>query len=167
MGKPCICGAEEIKIDMKAEEFEVRGHVVKKGMEITIDGTAGTVYLGALPLEEVEITPELTVLLSWADGFRRLGVRANADTAEMIKLAKTFGCEGIGLCRTERQFNAPDRLSAIREYIMARTESEKTAAIEMLRRYQEEDFMAIFRELDGLPIIIRLLDLPLHEFLPS
>jgi len=167
MGKPCICGAEEIKIDMKAEEFEVRGHVVKKGMEITIDGTAGTVYLGALPLEEVEITPELTELLSWADGFRRLGVRANADTAEMIKLAKTFGCEGIGLCRTERQFNAPDRLSAIREYIMARTESEKTEAIEMLRRYQEEDFMAIFRELDGLPIIIRLLDLPLHEFLPS
>ena len=167
MGKPCICGAEEIKIDLKAEEFEVRGHVVKKGMEITIDGTAGTVFLGALPLEEVEITPELTELLSWADGFKRLGVRANADTAEMIRLAKSFGCEGIGLCRTERQFNAPERLSAIREYILARTESEKTGAIEMLRRYQEEDFMAIFRELDGLPIIIRLLDLPLHEFLPS
>ena len=167
MGKPCICGAEEIKIDLKAEEFEVRGHVVKKGMEITIDGTTGTVYLGALLLEEVEVTAELVELLSWADGFRRLGVRANADTADMIRLAKSFGCEGIGLCRTERQFNAPERLSAIREYIMARTPSEKAEAIEILRGFQEEDFAAIFRELDGLPIIIRLLDLPLHEFLPS
>jgi len=167
MGKPCICGAEEIKIDLKAEEFEVRGHVVVKGMEITIDGTSGTVYLGALPLEEVEVTAELVELLSWADGFKRLGVRANADTADMIKLAKSFGCEGIGLCRTERQFNAPERLSAIREYILARNQSERMEALETLRLYQEEDFVAIFRELDGLPIIIRLLDLPLHEFLPS
>jgi pyruvate,orthophosphate dikinase len=167
MGKPCICGAEEIKIDLKAEEFEVRGHVVKKGMEITIDGTAGTVYLGALALEEVEVTAELVELLSWADSFKRLGVRANADTADMIKLAMSFGCEGIGLCRTERQFNAPERLSAIREYIMARTPSEKAESLEILRRFQKEDFIAIFRELDGLPIIIRLLDLPLHEFLPS
>jgi pyruvate,orthophosphate dikinase len=167
MGKPCICGAEEIKIDLKAEQFEVKGHVVRKGMEITIDGTSGTVYLGSLPLEEVEVTEELRELLSWADGFRRLGVRANADTADMIKLAKTFGCEGIGLCRTERQFNAPERLSAIREYIMARTPSEKAEALEILRGFQEEDFAAIFRELEGLPIIIRLLDLPLHEFLPS
>ncbi|MDM8001064.1 MAG: pyruvate, phosphate dikinase [Dehalococcoidia bacterium] len=167
MGKPCICGAEEIKIDLKAEEFEARGHVVHKGMEITIDGTSGTVYLGSLPLEEVEVTAELQELLSWADGFRRLGVRANADTADMMKLAKSFGCEGIGLCRTERQFNAPERLSAIREYILARTEAEKAEALETLRLYQEQDFVAIFRELDGLPIIIRLLDLPLHEFLPS
>ncbi len=167
MGKPCICGAEEIKIDLKADQFEVHGHVVTKGMEITIDGTSGTVYLGALPLEEVEVTPELTELLSWADGFRRLGVRANADTADMMRVAKGFGCEGIGLCRTERQFNAPERLSAIREYIMARTEGEKLQSLEILRRYQVEDFEAIFRELDGLPVIIRLLDLPLHEFLPS
>ncbi len=167
MGKPCICGAEEIKIDLKTEEFEVRGNVVKKGMEITIDGTSGTVYLGALPLEEIEVTAELSELLSWADSFKRLGVRANADTADMIKLAKSFGCEGIGLCRTERQFNAPERLSAIREYIMARTTSEKTEALDILRRFQKEDFVAIFRELGGLPIIIRLLDLPLHEFLPS
>lgn len=167
MGKPCICGAEEIKIDLKAEQFEVGGHIVTKGMEITIDGTAGIVYLGSLPLEEVEVTPELTELLSWADSCRRLGVRANADTADMIRLAKSFGCEGIGLCRTERQFNAPERLSAIREYILARTQGERTEALEILRRYQEEDFQAIFRELDGLPIIIRLLDLPLHEFLPS
>ncbi len=167
MGKPCICGAETIKIDLKAERFEVNSQVVTKGMEITIDGTSGTVYLGALPLEEVEVTPELNELLCWADTHRRLGVRANADTAEMIRTAKAFGCEGIGLCRTERQFNAPERLSAIREYIMARTEGERMASLEILRRYQVEDFEAIFRELDGLPIIIRLLDLPLHEFLPS
>ncbi len=167
MGKPCICGAEEIRIDLKGDQFVVGGTVVTKGMEITIDGTSGEVFLGALPLEEVEVTPELSELLSWADGFRRLGVRANADTAEMIALARSFGCEGIGLCRTERQFNAPERLSAIREYIMARTEGQKLQSLELLRRYQVEDFEAIFRELDGLPIIIRLLDLPLHEFLPS
>jgi pyruvate,orthophosphate dikinase len=111
--------------------------------------------------------PELDELLAWADSFKRLGVRANADTADMIRLAKSFGCEGIGLCRTERQFNAPERLSAIREYIMARTPSERAESIEILRRLQKEDFLAIFRELQGMPIIIRLLDLPLHEFLPS
>ncbi len=167
MGKPCICGAEDIQIDLKAELFQVKGHVVTKGMEITIDGTTGAVFLGALPLEEVEVTPELVELLGWADSIRRLGVRANADTAEMIRVAKGFGCEGIGLCRTERQFNAPERLSAIREYILARTEGEKMKSMEVLRRYQVEDFEAIFRELDGMSVIIRLLDLPLHEFLPS
>jgi len=167
MGKPCICGAEEIKMDLEAEQFEVRGQVVKKGMDITIDGTTGNVYLGSLPLEEADVTPELAELLSWADGFRRLGVRANADTAEMIKLAKTFGCEGVGLCRTERQFNAPERLSAIRGFIMASMAAERMEALERLRQLQKEDFEAIFRELQGMPIIIRLLDLPLHEFLPS
>jgi len=167
MGKPCICGAEEIKIDLDAEQFEVNGHVVKKGMEITIDGTTGNVYLGSLPLEEADVTAEVAELLSWADGFRRLGVRANADTAEMIRLAKTFGCEGVGLCRTERQFNAPERLSAIRAFIMASTAAERMEALERLRQLQKEDFVAIFRELQGMPIIIRLLDLPLHEFLPS
>src|SRR4030042_2158155 len=106
-------------------------------------------------------------LLSWADGFRRLGVRANADTADMIRAAKSFGWEGVGLCRTERQFNAPERLSAIREFILARTAAEKMESLKRLRQLQKEDFVGIFRELRGLPIIIRLLDLPLHEFLPS
>ena len=167
MGKPCICGAEEIRIDLQKEQFEVRGHVVKKGMEITIDGTTGNVYLGTLPLEEADMSAEVDELLSWADGFRRLGVRANADTAEMIRLAKSFGCEGVGLCRTERQFNAPERLSAIREFILAKTAAERTESLERLKRLQKDDFVAIFRELQGMPIIIRLLDLPLHEFLPS
>ncbi len=167
MGKPCICGAEEINIDLEKEQFEVRGQVIKKGAEITIDGTAGTIYLGALPLEEVDVLPEMGELLSWADAFRRLGVRANADTLDLIRSAKRFGCEGIGLCRTERQFNAPERLSAIREFIMASTAGERSEALERLRRLQKDDFVGIFRELQGMPIIIRLLDLPLHEFLPS
>lgn len=167
MGKPCICGAEEIKIDLEAEQFEVRGRTVRKGMEITIDGTTGNVYLGSLPLEEVDVSPEVGELLSWADGFRRLGVRANADTAEMIKLAKSFGGEGVGLCRTERQFNAPERLSVIREFILAKTQAEREESLIRLRQLQKDDFVRIFRELRGMPIIIRLLDLPLHEFLPS
>ncbi|MCX5998803.1 MAG: PEP-utilizing enzyme, partial [Chloroflexi bacterium] len=110
MGKPCICGAEDVKIDLQAQQFESEGHIVRKGDTITIDGTAGNVYLGALPLVEAESIPELAELLTWADGLRRLGVRANADTAETVALAKRFGAEGIGLCRTERQFNAPERL---------------------------------------------------------
>ena len=167
MGKPCVCGAEELNIDLNKEQFEVRGQVVKKGMEITVDGTTGNVYLGVLPLEESEMIPELNELLSWADSFRRLGVAANADTAEMIRLAKRFNAERIGLCRTERQFNEPERLSVIREFIMANTRTERTEALDRLQRLQKEDFVAIFKELEGLPIIIRLLDLPLHEFLPA
>jgi len=167
MGKPCVCAAEELKIDLIKEELEVRGQAVKKGTVITIDGSTGNVYLGALPLEEVEMTAELGELLSWADGFRHLGVRANADTVEMIRLAKRFGVESVGLCRTERQFNAPERLLAIRAYILAGTMVERAEAMTKLQQLQKEDLVAIFKELQGMPIIIRLLDLPLHEFLPS
>lgn len=167
MGKPCICGAEEVKIDLHAETFQVDSHVVKKGDTITIDGNTGNVYVGALPMVEAEGSPELAELLSWADTFRRLTVKANADTAEAIALAKKFGAEGIGLCRTERQFNGPERLAAIRRFILAETKEQKAEALTELRKLQKEDFVAIFRELEGIPIIIRLLDLPLHEFLPS
>jgi pyruvate,orthophosphate dikinase len=166
MGKPCICGAEEMKIALEAEQFEARGQIVKKGEIITIDGSTGNVYLGALPLVEAEGTVELAEMLSWADGLTRLNVKANADTVETIALAKKFGAEGIGLCRTERQFNAPERLAAIRAFILARTKTQKSEALGLLRSLQKEDFVAIFRELQGMPIIIRLLDLPLHEFLP-
>ncbi len=167
MGKPCICGAEEVKIDLQAEQFEARGQIVKKGEVITIDGSAGNVYLGALPLVEAEGPAELAELLSWADGLARLKVKANADTVETIALARKFGAEGIGLCRTERLFNAPERLAAIRSFILARTKTQKSEALGLLRGLQKEDFVTIFRELRGMPIIIRLLDLPLHEFLPS
>ncbi|MDY6916690.1 MAG: putative PEP-binding protein, partial [Chloroflexota bacterium] len=167
MGKPCICGAEGISIDLVGRRFSANGHIITEGDEITVDGTSGNVYQGLLPLEEVRLTPELEELLSLADGFKRLGVRANADTPEMIAQARTFGAEGIGLCRTERMFNAPVRLSVIRDFIMAEDVASRTLAIERLRELQTRDFVNLFKELDGLPIVIRLLDMPLHEFLPS
>jgi pyruvate, orthophosphate dikinase len=167
MGKPCICGAEDISVELAARRFSVGDTVVRDGDEITIDGATGYVYLGALPLTEGDFTPELKELISIADGFKRLGVRANADTPEMIARAAAFGAEGIGLCRTERMFNAPERLAAIRQFIMAEKPDERTAAIKHLGELQVADFKALFKELKGMPIIIRLLDLPLHEFLPS
>ena len=121
-------------------------------------------YLGALPLEEASINRELQELLSWADGFKRLGVRANADTPEAIKRATH---PGIGLCRTERMFNAPERLAVIRRFILAEDEDEQAKAIKQLRELQTKDFIKLFKALNGAPIIIRLLDLPLHEFLPG
>jgi len=167
MGKPCICGAEDINIDLVTRQFVVNGQVVKEGDEITIDGTTGSLYLGILPVEDVSISPELTELMGWADGSKRLGVRANADTPEAIAHAVTFGGEGIGLCRTERMFNAPEHLSVIRQFILAENAARQAEAIEHLRELQTGDFIALFRELKGSPIIIRLLDLPLHEFLHS
>ncbi|MHA2621606.1 MAG: pyruvate, phosphate dikinase [bacterium JZ-2024 1] len=167
MGKPCVCGAEALKIDLRRECFEADGVVVRRGDEITVDGNSGAVYLGALPLVEAEVKGELAILLNWADDFRTLGVRGNADTPEMVAQAIRMGAEGIGLCRTERQFNAPERLSVIREYILAGTAGERNEALRRLSELQKHDFIAIFRALNGKPIIIRLLDLPLHEFLPS
>ena len=167
MGKPCVCGAEAIKINLKQERLTIGELILRKGDEITVDGSSGNIYLGLLPLQKTETTAELEELMSWADSYKRLGVWANADTVEMIVHAKNFGAEGVGLCRTERQFNSPERLSAFRKFILAKTASERSAAIRRLQRLQKSDFVAIFRALDGMPIIIRLLDPPLHEFLPS
>ncbi len=167
MGKPCVCGSEEIQIDEKNEEFTCRQQVIRKGDIITLDGSTGLVYKGVLPFEEGAMVVELKELLSWTDAARRLGVRANADTPEMVAKAAELGAEGIGLCRTERQFNEPERLSAIREYILAENENKQTIALERLSKLQKKDFIALFKELKGLPIIVRLLDPPLHEFLPS
>jgi len=167
MGKPCICGAEDVEIDLGTESFKVNGQTVKKGDRITIDGNTGNIYLGSLPLFEAAGTAELNELLKLADPFRRLKVRANAETPEGIALAREHGAEGIGLCRTERQFNELDRLLAIRAFILAETDEERKEALEILLRLQKQDFIAIFRALDGMPIVIRLLDIPLHEFLPA
>ncbi|MFP3898584.1 MAG: putative PEP-binding protein [Dehalococcoidia bacterium] len=166
MGRPCVCGAADIAIDLAKQQFEVKGRVVKKGEEITIDGTTGNVYYGALELGEVELPAGLKRLTDWADGFKHLGVMANADTPEMIARAMQFGAEGIGLCRTERMFNEPRSLSMIRAFLLADSPEKKAEAIENLETLQRQDFAALFRELKGLPIVIRLLDLPLHEFLP-
>ncbi|MFC2007759.1 pyruvate, phosphate dikinase [Chloroflexota bacterium] len=167
LGKPCVCGTEEININLDLEQFEVGGQTVRKGDEITIDGNSGALYMGSLPLEEGQEIKELEILTSWADGFKRLGTRANADTPEMVAQAKKFGAEGIGLCRTERQFNEPERLGAIRDFILAKTDAQKSTALKRLSELQKEDFVILFKALDGLPIVIRLLDLPLHEFLPA
>ncbi|MFC2041192.1 pyruvate, phosphate dikinase [Chloroflexota bacterium] len=167
LGRPCVCGTEEIDIDLYASQFKTDEHIIKKGDEITIDGSSGNVYVGSLPLEEGQIVKEFDELMAWADGFKRLGTRANADTPEMVAQAKRFGAEGIGLCRTERQFNESERLGAIRGFILAKTDTERAAALERLHELQKGDFIALFKALDGLPIVIRLLDLPLHEFLPA
>jgi pyruvate,orthophosphate dikinase len=166
MGKPCVCGAEDINIDPSLERFYVKGQAIEKGSEITIDGTTGNVYLGRLTLEEMELTEDIQTLMSWADGFKHLTVLANADTPDTIAQAVKFGAEGIGLCRTERMFNEPERLAAVREFILAKEEDQRIAALSHLGELQRHDFIALFKELQGLPMIVRLLDMPLHEFLP-
>jgi pyruvate,orthophosphate dikinase len=166
MGRPCICGAEDIEIDLQAQCFRMGSEVVRRGDVITLDGNTGDIHLGTLPVEEPSSTPESVEIASWAEAIKRMGVRANADTAEMIREARRLGADSIGLCRTERQFNAPERLSLIRQFILADTADDTGVLLNDLRRLQEEDFTAIFQELRGMPIIIRLLDLPLHEFLP-
>jgi len=168
MGKPAVVGCEGIKINMEEGYFVTdKGVRVDKGDVITIDGTTGYVILGEAPTIEPELTDEFRTLLSWADEYKRLGVRANADTPEAAAKAREFGAEGIGLCRTERMFNAPDRLPIVREMIMAETEEERRRALEKLFPLQLGDFIEIFRIMKGLPVTVRLLDLPLHEFLPS
>jgi len=167
MGKPAVVGCEEIKINMEEEYFEApAGIVVRKGDVITIDGSTGYVMLGQVPTVEPELSNEFKELLTWADEVRRLGVRANADTPEAAKKAREFGAEGIGLCRTERMFNQPDRLPVVREMIMATTEEERRKALEKLLPFQLNDFIEIFKVMKGLPVTVRLLDPPLHEFLP-
>ncbi len=167
MGKPCICGATDLLIDVGGQRLTAEGTTIFKGDVITIDGNSGNVYKGALPLNDAETSPELNEFLGWTSGVKKLGIRANADTPDMIRMARRFGSEGIGLCRTERQFNDPHRLSIIREFILADTAREKSLALQRLKAIQAEDFKKLFNSLEGIPIIIRLLDLPLHEFLPS
>ncbi|WP_027719091.1 pyruvate, phosphate dikinase [Desulfovirgula thermocuniculi] len=167
MGKPCVCGCEAIRIDYDREEFYVQDLVVKKGDVITIDGATGQVMLGEAPLVEPELSPEFEELLRWADEVRVLGVRANADTPEDAARARALGAEGIGLTRTEHMFMAPDRLPIVQEMIMAATPQERQAALEKLLPMQREDFYGILKAMEGYPVTIRLLDPPLHEFLPN
>jgi pyruvate,orthophosphate dikinase len=167
MGKPCICGAEEIKIDLGNRLFRVNGTIVKEGDILTIDGGNGQVILGRVPLIAPAISPDFKKLLGWADKLRRLKVRTNADTPEDARKAREFGAEGIGLCRTEHMFMAEDRLPHVRAMILAETEEERAAALDKLLPMQRGDFEGIFKAMSGLPVTIRLLDPPLHEFLPN
>lgn len=166
IGKPCVVGAESIKIDLDNRLFNVNSYTVKEGDIITINGTTGEVILGEVPLIEPELTPELQKLLSWADQFKKLQNWANADYPRDAQKAKEYGAQGIGLCRTEHMFFEADRLPIVREAILARTPEERKAALDKLLPIQKEDFKGILKVMDGLPVIIRLLDPPLHEFLP-
>jgi pyruvate,orthophosphate dikinase len=167
MGKPAVVGCEQIKIDMSDQSFSTRRLTVKKNDVITIDGTTGNVLLGEVPTIEPRLSSEARQLLNWADETRKLGVRANAETPEGAALARDFGAGGIGLCRTERMFNAQERLPIVQGMILATTDEERASALEKLRPLQKEDFKEIFRHMRDLPVTIRLLDLPLHEFLPE
>ncbi len=167
MGRPCVVGAGAIFVDPAQGRFSVGGRIVQAGEEITIDGTTGEVMLGRIPTRAPELSGEFAVLMRWADGLRRMGVRANAETPADAATARRFGAEGIGLARTEHMFFDPDRIPIVREMILAASRSERERALAKLLPFQRDDFLAIFREMAGLPVTIRLLDPPLHEFLPK
>ena len=166
MGKPCVSGAGALRIDYAAATMTVAGRTLKKGDTITIDGATGQVLLGRVPMVEPALSGEFATLMGWADEFRRLGVRANADTPSDARIALKFGAEGIGLCRTEHMFFDEGRIRAVREMILADDERSRRAALAKLLPMQREDFTALFTIMQGLPVTIRLLDPPLHEFLP-
>jgi pyruvate,orthophosphate dikinase len=166
-GTPAVVGAEAIRIQGKS--FTAGGITVDEGDTISIDGTSGAVVAGEVELASADPPPEFDVILGWADKVRKgkLGVRANADTGPDATNARELGAEGIGLCRTEHMFLAPDRLPVVRRMILAETDEEEAEALEELGRVQQEDFEEILDAMDGLPVTVRLLDPPLHEFLPS
>jgi pyruvate,orthophosphate dikinase len=167
MGKPAVCGADQIKIDEKARRFTIDGTTVKEGDIISIDGTTGKVIQGAVELVPPQINENFQAIVEWADGIRTMGVRTNADTPEDASRAREFGAEGIGLCRTEHMFMAEDRLPIVREMIMAEEAEARKQALDKLLPMQQGDFEGIFEAMHGLPVTIRLLDPPLHEFLPD
>ncbi len=167
MGKPCVSGCEAIEINMAAREATISGVTLREGDIITIDGSSGNIYQGMVPTIEPEFVEDLLVLLEWADEISELKVMANADTPDAVKKARKYGAMGIGLCRTERMFNHPERLPMVQEMILAETRKEREAALARLLPFQREDFKEIFRIMDGYPVTIRLLDPPIHEFLPS
>lgn len=166
MGRPCVVGCAGVIIDYKKGSLEAGGQTVQKGDKLTIDGTTGEVILGEVATVQASGSQAFDELMSWADEFRRLRVRTNADTPADAATARKFGAEGIGLCRTEHMFFAPERIGPMREMILAESETGRRAALEKLEPMQRSDFRGIFEKMAGLPVTIRLLDPPLHEFLP-
>ena len=167
MGKPCVAGAGDVRIDAKARTLSVRGTVVKTGDTITLDGSTGEIILGVVPTVQPELSGDFSQLMEWADEFRKLGIRTNAETPTDAAQARKFGAEGIGLCRTEHMFFDGDRIVAVREMILADDEKSRRAALAKIQPMQRQDFVELFEIMAGLPVTIRLLDPPLHEFLPK
>jgi pyruvate,orthophosphate dikinase len=166
MGKACITGCDAIEVDEATNRFVAGGRFVHEGDQITLDGATGDVILGKVPLIAPKMTSSFGTFLSWADAVRKLAVRANADTPRDARVAREFGAEGIGLCRTEHMFFSEERVPIMREMILARTREEREAALARLLPMQREDFKELFRAMKGYPVTIRLLDPPLNEFLP-
>ena len=167
MGKPCVAGAQEIEVDEAAGKFRINGRSVAAGEWITVDGGNGRVYLGRAALVPPELGVHFKQLMTWADRIRYLRVRVNADTPADAHRGRDFGAEGIGLCRTEHMFFEGERINAMREMILAQDEAGRKRALDKLLPMQRGDFEAIFRAMEGYPVTIRLLDPPLHEFLPK
>jgi pyruvate,orthophosphate dikinase len=166
MGKPCVSGAGSVRVDYAAGTLTTGGKVLKKGDIITIDGSTGQVLNGKVPMREPELSGDFNTLMAWADSVRRLKVRANADTPTDAAVAVKFGAEGIGLCRTEHMFFEEDRIRAVREMILSNDEKSRRAALAKILPMQRQDFVGLFEIMKGMPVTIRLLDPPLHEFLP-
>jgi pyruvate, orthophosphate dikinase len=166
MGKPCVAGAGMLRVDYRTQTMSAGGATMKKGEMLTIDGSTGQVLVGRVPMREPELAGEFATLMQWADGARKLKVRANADTPADARTAIKFGAEGIGLCRTEHMFFDEDRIQAVREMILAEDEKTRRAALAKLLPMQRNDFVELFKIMGALPVTIRLLDPPLHEFLP-
>ncbi len=166
MGKCCVSGAGAVRVDYRARTMTIGSEVYNEGDWLSLDGSTGEVYLGQVPTKEAELTGDFGALMELADRHRRLGVRANADTPDDAKVARAFGAKGIGLCRTEHMFFEGDRIRAVREMILAEDEAGRRKALAKLLPMQRGDFEGLFREMSGLPVTIRLLDPPLHEFVP-
>jgi pyruvate,orthophosphate dikinase len=167
MGKTCVSGASDLEVDYSQQQFTVKGEVITKGEWITVDGSTGRIFLGKVPTVQPSLGPDFYELMKWADGFRSLTVRANADTPHDARVARQMGAEGIGLCRTEHMFFGDKRLASMRQMILADGTGAREKALEQLLPLQRGDFVGIFREMAGFPVTIRLLDPPLHEFLPN
>jgi pyruvate,orthophosphate dikinase len=167
MGKPCVAGAESVRVDLVKRQFVAGGQTVKEGDAFTIDGSTGRVIAGQVAMIDPEISGELRELLRWADSFRRMEVWANGDYPHDAVLAREFGAQGIGLCRTEHMFMEQSRLPVVQRMILAATEAERRTELATLLPFQREDFVGILEAMKGLPVVIRLIDPPLHEFLPS
>ena len=166
MGKPCVAGCEGLSIDADTRTIRIGSHELHEGDTITIDGASGSVIVGEVTLVPPQINEDFETVLGWADDVRRLKVRANADNAEDSAKAREFGAQGIGLCRTEHMFFGEERLPVMQEMILARDEEGRRSALDRLLPFQQSDFEEIFEVMAGLPVTIRLLDPPLHEFLP-
>ena len=167
MGRPCVSGSSEIDINYEKKNFKTLSQEVKEGDVITIDGSTGRVILGSVPTVKPEISGDFSKLMSWADNIRKLKVRTNSETPADTKIARDFGAEGIGLCRTEHMFFDEERILSVREMILSKTLEDRSKALKKLLPHQKKDFMEIFRIMYGLPVTVRLLDPPLHEFLPK